>query len=250
VSSGCFRLWSSIFADKREFFVQVDQERDCKEISNIFSQGNIVTNSRETPSLREIVSLTVLVKLASFTGTSSSRVSGGNQMNRLLNRLQEHTKKKSKNDLSLSSEYERYANSDFVTLFDNSAFATFDLLGFWKAKESIFPVLSRMAIDIISVQATLVASESTFSTSGRVLSIQRTRLTPASLEMRLWLKDHLDAKERKQHKSGLENPIDFEEEILDAEVQQNKAIPLSEEEIVLEVASSEGMMSGPSSKGE
>nr|GEX27941.1 hypothetical protein [Tanacetum cinerariifolium] len=29
--------------------------------------GNIVTNSRETPSWREIVSLTVLVKLASFT---------------------------------------------------------------------------------------------------------------------------------------------------------------------------------------
>nr|GEX49490.1 hypothetical protein [Tanacetum cinerariifolium] len=65
----------------------VDQERDCKENSNIFSQGiafaitsyescsswhtmytgNIVTNSRETPSWREIVSLTVLVKLASFT---------------------------------------------------------------------------------------------------------------------------------------------------------------------------------------
>nr|GEW31760.1 hypothetical protein [Tanacetum cinerariifolium] len=29
--------------------------------------GNIVTNSRETPSWREIVSLAVLVKLASFT---------------------------------------------------------------------------------------------------------------------------------------------------------------------------------------
>nr|GEX91991.1 hypothetical protein [Tanacetum cinerariifolium] len=49
---------------------------------------------------------------------------------------------------------------------------------------------------------------------------------------------------------GLENPIDFEEEILDAEVQQNKAIPLSEEEIALDVASSEGTMSGSGSGGE
>ncbi|GJR46347.1 transposase, Ptta/En/Spm [Tanacetum coccineum] len=60
--------------------------------------------------------------------------------------------------------------------------------------------------------------------------------------------DHLDAQERKQHKSGLENPKDFEEEILDAKVQQNEAIPLSEEEIALDVASSEGTMS--SSGGE
>nr|GEW35369.1 ribonuclease H-like domain-containing protein [Tanacetum cinerariifolium] len=48
----------------------------------------------------------------------------------------------------------------------------------------------------------------------------------------------------KQHKSYLENPIDFEEEILDVEVQ------LSEEEIALDVASSEGTMSGLGSGGE
>ncbi|GKB03686.1 zinc finger BED domain-containing protein RICESLEEPER 2-like protein [Tanacetum coccineum] len=186
----------------------------------------------------------------SSSGASSSKASGGNQMSKLLNRLQEHRKKKARNDPSLSSEYERYVNSDFVTLLDNSEFAAFDLLGFWKAKETMFPVLSRMAMDIISVQATSVASESAFSTSGRVLSIRRTRLTPASLEMCMCLKDHLDAQERIQHKSGLENPIDFEEEILDAEVQQNEAIPLSEEEIALDVASSEGTMSGSGSGGE
>nr|GEV53732.1 zinc finger BED domain-containing protein RICESLEEPER 2 [Tanacetum cinerariifolium] len=168
-------------------------------------------------------------------------------MSRLLNRLQEHTKKKARNDPSLSSEYERYVYSDFVTLLDNNAFTTFDLFGFWKAKESMFPVLSRMANDIISVQATSVASESVFSTNGRVLSMRRTRLTPASLDLGMCLKDHLDAQERKQHKSDLENPIDFEEETLDAEVQQNGAIPLSEEEIALDVASREGTMSGSGS---
>nr|GEW14197.1 zinc finger BED domain-containing protein RICESLEEPER 2 [Tanacetum cinerariifolium] len=133
---------------------------------------------------------------------------------------------------------------------ENNEFATFDLVGFWKAKESIFPVLSRMAMDIISVQATSVAYESAFSTSGRVLSIRKTRLTPASLEMCMCLKDHLDAQERKQHKSSLENALDFEEEILDAEVQQNEAISLSEEKITLYVASSEGTMSGSGSGGE
>nr|GEX43026.1 zinc finger BED domain-containing protein RICESLEEPER 3 [Tanacetum cinerariifolium] len=71
----------------------------------------------------------------------------------------------------------------------------------------MFPVLSRMAMDIISVQATSVAFEFAFSTSGRVLSIRRTRLTPASLEMCMCLKDHLDAQERKQHQSSLEEEI-------------------------------------------
>nr|GEX28132.1 putative AC transposase [Tanacetum cinerariifolium] len=88
----------------------------------------------------------------------------------------------------------------------------FDLLGFGKAKESIFPVLSGMVMDIISVQVTSISSESAFSTYRRVLSIRRTRLTLASLEMCMCLKDHLDARERKHYKSGLENPVDFEEE--------------------------------------
>nr|GEY48147.1 zinc finger BED domain-containing protein RICESLEEPER 3 [Tanacetum cinerariifolium] len=118
------------------------------------------------------------------------------------------------------------------------------------AKETTFPVLSHMAMDILSVQATSVASESAFLTSERVLSIQRIRLTPASLEMCMCLKDHLDAQERKQDKSTIETPVDFEEEILDAEVQANEAIPLSDEEITLDAACSEGSISEPGSGGE
>nr|GEU65705.1 zinc finger BED domain-containing protein RICESLEEPER 2 [Tanacetum cinerariifolium] len=114
----------------------------------------------------------------------------------------------------------------------------------------MFPVLSCMTMDTLSVQATSVAFEFAFSTSGRVLSIRRTRLTPASLEMCMCLKDQLDAQERKQDKSTLETPVDFEEEILDADVQANEAIPLSDEEIALNAASSEGSMSGPDSRGE
>ncbi|GJU91772.1 hypothetical protein Tco_1304195 [Tanacetum coccineum] len=68
--------------------------------------------------------------------------------------------------------------------------------------------------------------------------------------MCLCLKDHLDAQERKQDKSTIETPVDFEEEILDAEVQENEVIPLSDEEIALDVASSECSMSGHGSGGE
>ncbi|GJY88457.1 zinc finger BED domain-containing protein RICESLEEPER 2 [Tanacetum coccineum] len=107
----------------------------------------------------------------------------------------------------------------------------------------MFPVLSCMAMDLISVQATSVASESALSTSGRVLSIRRTKLTPSSLQMCMCLKDHFDAQERNQHTSTLENALDFEDEILDAEVQENEATPLSDEEIALDAASQGTMAS-------
>nr|GEU78775.1 zinc finger BED domain-containing protein RICESLEEPER 2 [Tanacetum cinerariifolium] len=141
----------------------------------------------------------------------------------------------------MSNEYERYVNLDFVTHLHPKEFATFDVLGFWKEKETMFSVLSRMAMDLISVQASSVASEFAFSTSGMVLSIRRTRLTPASLEMCMCLKDHLDAKERKQDKCPLEIYLDFED-VFDDEVQRNEAITLSDEEIALD-ASSEGTLS-------
>nr|GEZ06556.1 probable terpene synthase 11 [Tanacetum cinerariifolium] len=141
----------------------------------------------------------------------------------------------------MSSEYERYVNSDFVTHLHPKEFATFDVLGFWKEKETMFSVLSSMAMDLISVQASSVASESAFSTSGKVL-IRRTRLTPTSLEMCMCLKDYLDAKERKQDKCPLEIALKFEEDVFDDEAQRNKVIPLFDEKITLD-ASSEGTLS-------
>nr|GEW91542.1 putative reverse transcriptase domain-containing protein [Tanacetum cinerariifolium] len=78
-------------------------------------------------------------------------------------------------------------------------------------------------------------SESAFSLSGRVLSIRRTRLTRASLEMCICLKDHLDAQERIQHISNLKGDcLDIEEQFLEVETKAGYAINLADEEINLE----------------
>nr|GEY03889.1 putative AC transposase [Tanacetum cinerariifolium] len=105
-------------------------------------------------------------------------------------------------------------------------------------------VLSRTAQDVLSVQATSVASEFAFSTSEGVLSNRRTRLTPASLKMCMCLKDHLDATDRIQHISSLENILDFEERIYDEEVQTGEVITLSDEEIAQDEAVSEARSNG------
>nr|GEU66575.1 zinc finger BED domain-containing protein RICESLEEPER 2 [Tanacetum cinerariifolium] len=108
----------------------------------------------------------------------------------------------------------------------------------------MFPILSRMSMNLKSVQANSIAFEFAFSTSGRVLSIRRTKLTPSSLEICMCLKDHLDAQERKQHTFTLEKSLDFEDKILDAEVQENETTPLSNEEITLGAASQGTTASG------
>ncbi|KAI3743136.1 hypothetical protein L1987_60839 [Smallanthus sonchifolius] len=107
----------------------------------------------------------------------------------------------------------------------------FDILAWWKGNESTFPVLSAMARDLLTVQAFTVASESVFSLSGRVLSIRRTRLTPAAMEMCICLKDHLDAVDRRQDRSSLEDEIEVEEFIHESEVNQGLASPLTNEEL-------------------
>ena len=65
-----------------------------------------------------------------------------------------------------------------------------------------------MARDLLTVQASTVASESAFSVSGRVISQRRSRLSPESVEMCICLKDYLDGPARKQHTTSLEDALD------------------------------------------
>jgi hypothetical protein len=69
----------------------------------------------------------------------------------------------------------------------------FDVLGWWKGAGTRYPTLRKVARDISVVPASTVASESAFSTSGRVLSEHRSRLTSDLLEALMcsqdWLKN-------------------------------------------------------------
>jgi hypothetical protein len=58
----------------------------------------------------------------------------------------------------------------------------FDLLGWWKVNLLCFPILAKLAQQILITPMTSIASESAFSTGGRILSDSRTQLTPTTLE--------------------------------------------------------------------
>jgi hypothetical protein len=72
----------------------------------------------------------------------------------------------------------------------------FDILGWWKTNALQFPSLSKLACAILMIPMTLVASESAFSTGGRVLDDHRMRLNDDSVEALLCTQDWIMASNR------------------------------------------------------
>lgn len=58
----------------------------------------------------------------------------------------------------------------------------FDVLAWWKSNGTNYPTLQAIARDVLAIPVSTVASESSFRTSGRVVTPSRNRLHPKTLE--------------------------------------------------------------------
>ncbi|PWA92130.1 zinc finger BED domain-containing protein RICESLEEPER 2 [Artemisia annua] len=72
----------------------------------------------------------------------------------------------------------------------------FDILNWWKLNSPRFPIVSRMAKDILCIQVSTVASESAFSASDRVLDPYRNSLAPSILEALVCTQDWIRTSSR------------------------------------------------------
>lgn len=68
---------------------------------------------------------------------------------------------------------------------------TFDILDWWKHNSVKYPVLSRVAQDVLAMPVSTVASESAFSTGGRILDPFRSSLSPLMVERLVCTKNWL-----------------------------------------------------------
>ncbi|KAL0315404.1 UNVERIFIED_CONTAM: Zinc finger BED domain-containing protein RICESLEEPER 2 [Sesamum radiatum] len=69
----------------------------------------------------------------------------------------------------------------------------FDVLKWWKSSSSKYPILSKIAKDVLDIPVSTIASESAFSTSGRVIDAFRSSLSTKMVEALIctqdWLRD-------------------------------------------------------------
>ncbi|KAL7129589.1 hypothetical protein ABFS83_13G078000 [Erythranthe nasuta] len=95
-------------------------------------------------------------------------------------------KLKRKSTIDVTSDLDRYFNDGIEEESEN-----FDILGWWRGKASNYRAVSIMARDIFSIPITSVASESAFSSAGRVLDPFRSSLTPKLVECLVCAQDWL-----------------------------------------------------------
>ena len=86
-------------------------------------------------------------------------------------------KNKKGKTLHVKSELDHYLEEDVLPRNQN-----FDILAWWKSNGLKYPTLQTIARDVLSIPVSTVASESAFSTSGRVVSPNRSKLHPKTLE--------------------------------------------------------------------
>jgi hypothetical protein len=92
-------------------------------------------------------------------------------------------------DNAQKTELEVYL--DEARYIENRGSGTFDILSFWKGNEFRYPEVAAMARDILSIPIFTVASESCFSTGGRVIDQYRSSLKPDIVEALICTKDWL-----------------------------------------------------------
>ncbi|KAF7152687.1 hypothetical protein RHSIM_Rhsim01G0133900 [Rhododendron simsii] len=74
-------------------------------------------------------------------------------------------------------ELDHYLEDDLLPRHES-----FDILTWWKSSGIKYPTLQAIAQDVLAVPISTVASESSFSTGGRVITPNRNRLNPKTLE--------------------------------------------------------------------
>lgn len=115
-----------------------------------------------------------------------------------------------------SSELDIYLMERPVLRTSDRMGREFDVLSWWGRNSAKYPVLSELVKDVLAVQVSSVASESAFSTSGRILDPYRSCLTPYMIEalvcLQQWLRNCIHA-EKLANLVQMFEELDFHESL-------------------------------------
>lgn len=122
-----------------------------------------------------------------------------------------HSFRASRNLMQCKTEIEQYFLEDVETPSES-----FDILMWWKVNSTKFSILAEIARDVLAIPITTVASESAFSTGGRVIDPYRSSLAPKTVEALVCTQNWLRSSPISAHESYLSNVEDEESYKLDS----------------------------------
>ncbi|GJV54529.1 zinc finger BED domain-containing protein RICESLEEPER 2 [Tanacetum coccineum] len=117
------------------------------------------------------------------------------------------------------TELDRYLREPKIELRKGQSL---DILQWWKVNGPRFPIVSKMARDILAIQISTVASEAAFSTGGRVLDPYRTRLSTTIVEALICTQDWVRKSRTQINWDDVEDLIKDDEIVKDMEEQLEK----------------------------
>ncbi|XP_010412406.1 PREDICTED: zinc finger BED domain-containing protein RICESLEEPER 2-like [Camelina sativa] len=92
-----------------------------------------------------------------------------------------------------------------------------DVLSWWKVNCGKYPILSQMARDVFAMQVSSIASESAFSTSGRIIKPCRSCLTPYMVEVLMcteqWMKQDIAIESRVLTNAQILAEVQYEDQL-------------------------------------
>ncbi|XP_060676328.1 uncharacterized protein LOC132805410 [Ziziphus jujuba] len=88
-------------------------------------------------------------------------------------------KKATKESIEIKNDVDRY----LLDPCEDISKKDFDVLNWWRVNATKYPILSKIAKDVFAIQVSTVASESAFSTGGKILDPFQSSLTPKMVEV-------------------------------------------------------------------
>ncbi|KAI5335682.1 hypothetical protein L3X38_025816 [Prunus dulcis] len=107
--------------------------------------------------------------------TDSSLVFGGRERKTMMEKWKK-IQQESEN-VVITHEVDRYLLDPLESIDEE-----FDILGWWRINGLKYPTLASIAKDVLAIPTSIIASESCFSTSGRVIDSFRSSLSPRMVE--------------------------------------------------------------------
>lgn len=118
---------------------------------------------------------------SSLPSCAGSTVQSIRSLRSFMDDLMKHKAGKGK---TVKKELQKYLGEENEVESNN-----FNILSWWKINSPRFPILAEMARDVLAIPISSVASESAFSTGGRILDSFRSSLTPKLVQTLVCLQD-------------------------------------------------------------